>query len=204
MEGATVALIILNLLIGGIIAAMYRVGKRRENEYPGLKKYLTRISVILAGFLAVLDLAYYLNSRVMALISFVLFLSLVPISHKDEDNLLRRRFEVESKKPCETITVKALLLSKDYSCLIELARRTSVSFAITVYYLLTVAILVPVFSGILFIFFWFEGVIYFISLLEVVGYSLIIAAVALAPTAYLLKRNLLKIRVRELSESKLT
>lgn len=203
MNGATVALIILNLLIGGIIAAMYRVGKR-ENECPGLKKYLTKIIAILAGFLVALDLAYYLNSRVMAWISFVLFLSLIPISHKDGDNLLRRRFEVDSRKHCETITVKALLLSKDYSCLVELARRTSVSFAITVHYILTVAVLVPVFSVILFIFFWFEGLIYFISLLEVVGYSLIIAAVALAPTAYLLKRNLLKIRVRELSESKLT
>jgi hypothetical protein len=99
--------------------------------------------------------------------------------------------------------VKTLLSSKDYSCLAELARRTSVSFAITVYYLLIVAVLAPIFSVLLFIFFWIEGVLYFISVSEIVGYSLLIAAIALAPPAYLLKKNLLRIRVQELSESKL-
>jgi hypothetical protein len=176
--------------------------RKRGNEYPHLKSYVRNINLILMGFLASVDLAYYLNSRVMAWISFILLVSLAFVPFKDGERIIYNGLKIGSEKPCDRITVRSLLLSKKSdSCLIELARRTSVSFAITVYYLLIVAVLIPIFSVLLFIFFWTEGVLYFISISEIFGYSLLIAAVIPVSTVYPLRKNLLRIRAQELSES---
>jgi len=63
---------------------------------------------------------------------------------------------------------------------------------------------VPIFSALLYAFFWEEGFLYVVSFMEILGYSITLAVLALLPTAYILRRNLVKVMARELSESQLS
>jgi hypothetical protein len=97
MDSTVVAVVILNLLIGGIIVAMYQVGRKRGNEYPYLKSYVRNINLVLIGFLASVDLAYYLNSRgcgvdiVYSLCDWRLFRSKMGREYSAEDSRLNPR-----------------------------------------------------------------------------------------------------------------
>ncbi len=163
------------------------------------------LSLGITGLVGIFDVACYLHSKFLGWISIIFFLGMLFPLAKDANKVSLRVLTLESKKSCEKITPRTILSPKSYSCLAELARRTSVDFSISVYYLLTVAVLVPVISAFLYIFFWYTGVLLFLvfPISTVVGFSLLISFISMAPAVYTMRKNLLKIRSKELSESKL-
>ncbi|MFA4662939.1 hypothetical protein QDY65_04255 [Pyrococcus kukulkanii] len=197
-----IAIVLFNILLLGIVGAIHWSSAKYGTEYSKLPGFSRKVNTLLFIWLLVTDLAYCLRSKIFALLSSTFWIVLMVFVLRDQD-VLYNRFEVDSKRPCKSITVRALLGRESYPCLIELARRTSVDFAITVWFLLTVAILVPIFSILFYAFFWEEGVIYFVSFMEILGYSLTITVLTLLPLAYLMRRNLQKIRIKELLESQL-
>jgi len=121
----------LNALLLGSIAVIRWSVKKYGTEYSKLPVFARKLNALLLTWLIVTDLAYYLKSKVFALLSSLFWIILLIFVFKNQE-VLRERFEVDSRKPCKNITVRALLGRRSYSCLIELAHRTSVNFAITV------------------------------------------------------------------------
>jgi hypothetical protein len=197
-----VAIALFNIILLGSIGAIHWASVKYGTEYTKLPEFARKLNVLLFLWVIFTDLAYLLKSRVFTLLSLFFWVILLVFTLRNRE-VLGNRFEVDSKKPCAKITVRTLLSRKDYSCLIELARRTSVDFAVMVWYLAIVAILVPIFFVILYAFFWVEGITYSVTPWEILGYSLFISALAILLPAFLIRKELIKIRVREFSESQL-
>ena len=194
-----------NALIVGVVVLIWVAWKKARYRIPGTKKVLLELSLGLIGFVGIFDLAYYLHSKLFGWVSIIFLFVMLFFFVRDANRVFPRVLTFESRKTCKKITLKSLLFSEGHSCLIELSRRTSVDFALVVYYLLIVAFNIPVISAFLYILFWYTGAIMLLwfPIPTVLGFSLIVSALAMAPTVYMMRKNLLKIRAKELSESKL-
>ena len=194
-----------NALIVGVVVLIWVAWKKARYRTPEIKRALLELSFGLVGFIGIFDLAYYLHSRPLGGASIIFLFVMLFFSVRDANRVFPRVLTFESRKTCKKITFNSLLFSEGHSCLIELSRRTSVDFALVVYYLLIVALNIPVISAFLYILFWYTGAIMLLwfPIPTVLGFSLIASAVAMAPLVYMMRKNLLKIRARELSESKL-
>ncbi|WP_297506994.1 hypothetical protein [Thermococcus sp.] len=199
-------LLVLNVLVVGIVALLWLAWKRARYRTPEIKRALLELSLGLAGLIGIFDLACYLHSKLLGWVSIVFFFVMFFLFARDANKVVPRVLVSESERSCEKITLKSMLFSKSYFCLIELSRRTSVDFAISVYYLLIVAVLVPVIGALLYFFSWYTGVLLLLwfPIPTTLGFSLLVSVISMAPTVYMMRKNLLKIRARELSESKLT
>jgi len=198
-------LIMLNVLMLGIVAIIGLAWKKASYRAPEIKRALLRLSLGLAGLVGIFDLACYLHSKLLGWVSIIFFFVMLFLFAKDANKAHPKVLAFESKKPCEKITLKALLSSRNYPCLAELSRRTSVDFAVSVYYLLIVAVLVPVIGAFLYVFFWYLGVLplLWFPIPTILGFSLIVSVLSMAPTMYLIRKSLLRMRARELSEPNL-
>ncbi len=194
-----------NALIVGVVVLIWVTWKMARYKILRTKRALIELSLGLIGFAGIFDLAYYFHSRPFGKTSIIFLFVMLFFSVGDANKAFPRVLTFESKKTCKEITLKSILFSGGHSCLIELSRRTSVDFALVVYYLLIVAFNIPVISAFLYILFWYTGAIMLLwfPIPTVLGFSLITSAMAMAPLVYMMRKNLLKIRAKELSESKL-
>ncbi len=141
-----------NALIVGVVVLIGVAWKRARYRTPEIKRALLELSLGLIGFVGIFDLAYCLHSKLFGWVSIIFLFVMLFFSVRDANRVFPRVLTFESRKTCKKITLKSLLFSEGHSCLIELSRRTSVDFALVVYYLLIVAFNIYQLSALFFTF----------------------------------------------------